>query len=103
MLLLVPPRPHPPTRGLGAPSRVGTVTQRQNIEPAGGAGLLALEPGAEAGRVEDVVAGQLLAARGHLLAADDADVVRRLELFRRRIRVTEGGREGNSERGLNGK
>jgi hypothetical protein len=60
----------------------------KDVQPAGGARLLALEPRSEAGLVEDVVARQLLGGRGqHLLPADNADVVRVGQLLRRRIGV----------------
>lgn len=58
--------------------------QPQDIHPAGGTGLLALEPWPEAAAVEDVVAGKLLAGPSspctgfsshHVLSADDADAV----------------------------
>ena len=63
----------------------------QHVHPARGAGLLPLEPGAQAGRVEDVVAGQLLAALDHLVATDDAHVVGRLEVFSCSVWVAVSG------------
>ena len=60
----------------------------KDVKPAGGAGLLSLEPGPQAGLVEDVVAGQLLGGGSkHLLAADDADVVGVGELLGSCIRI----------------
>ncbi len=87
-----------PPIGLGSqPDRLG-----EDVHSACGTGLLALEPRAQAGRVEDMVAGQLLAVSNHLLSTDDADVVSRLQLFRSGIWVPvgrEGGRDGGREGG----
>lgn len=49
--------------------------------------------------VENVVARQTLGACHHLLAADDADVVHGLQLFRRGVRVAaQGGELGGKRR-----
>lgn len=48
--------------------------------------------------VEDVVARQTLGARHHLLAADDADVVHGLQLFRRGVGVAARGGELGGKR-----
>ena len=45
----------------------------QDVHATGGTGVLALEPGPQAGRVEDVLAREELATRDHLLATDYAD------------------------------
>lgn len=47
-----------------------------------------LEPGAETGGVKDVVAGQLLRRRLHLLATDYAHVVARAKLFLSRVGIS---------------
>ena len=60
----------------------------EDVEPAGGAGLLSLEPGSEAGLVEDVIARQLLGGgRQHLFPADDANVVGIGQLLLGRVRI----------------
>ena len=72
--------------GAGGGRRRGAL---EDVGAARRAGLLALEPGAQAVLVEDVRAGQLLArvASLHLLAADDAHVVHRAQVLRRRVRI----------------
>ena len=72
--------------GPGGGRRSGAL---EDVGAARRAGLLALEPGAQAVLVEDVRAGQLLArvAGLHLLAADDANVVHRAQVLRRRVRI----------------
>ena len=65
-----------------------------DVHATRGTALLALEPRAQTALVEDVVAGQLLAAGQHLLPTDDAHVTRR-QLLRRRIRVTTTHSQGN--------
>ena len=50
--------------------------------------------------MEDVVAGKLLAGRGHLLAADDADVVARRQLFRCGVRVPDQNASESGPRGV---
>lgn len=47
----------------------------KHVHATGRTGLLALEPRLQAGRVEDVRTGQLLAARHHFFTAYDADIV----------------------------
>ena len=59
----------------------------EHVHATGWTGLLALEPGLQAGRVEDVSAWQLLAPRHHLLSTDDADVVDCLQLLDSGIRI----------------
>jgi len=60
----------------------------EHIQPAGGAGLLSLEPGSQTIPVEDVAAGQLLGGGGgHLLPADDAHVVCGGKLLSRGVRI----------------
>jgi hypothetical protein len=50
--------------------------------------LLSLEPGSEAGLVEDVIAGQLLGGRArHLFSTYDANVIRVGQLFVGGVRV----------------
>ena len=55
--------------------------------PAGGAVLLAMEPGAETAGVEDVFTRESLAALEHVLSADDADSVCRSQLLLGGIRI----------------
>ena len=59
--------------------------ESERCMPAGGAGLLALEPGAQTVCVEDVVAGQLLQTAAHLLPAHGTQIVREFC----RVRVSE--------------
>ena len=59
----------------------------QHVHPTSGAGLLSLEPGPQTRHMEDVTAGQLLAARHHLLTTDDAHVVGTVQLLTSSVRV----------------
>lgn len=53
----------------------------EHLHATRGADLLALEPGLEAGGVEDVATRKLLATSDHLLPTNDAHVVHRLQLL----------------------
>ena len=86
--------------GVGGGGRGGGARHAQHVEATGGTGLLALEPGTQTAGVEDVVAGKLLAGRGHLLAADDADVVARRQLFRCGVRVPDQNASESGPRGV---
>ena len=68
----------------------------EHIHTAGWTGLLALEPGLQTGRVEDVRAGELLAARHHLLPTDDAHVVHSLQLLYGSIWIAAGRGRGRT-------
>ncbi len=63
----------------------------EHVHATGWTSLLALEPGLQASRVEDVCAGKLLAARDHLLPTDDAHIVHSLQLLNGSIRIAAGG------------
>lgn len=67
---------------------LGTQTHAEDVHATGGARLLPLEPRLETGRVEDMVARELLAARHHLLSTDDAHVVHSFQLFYSGIWIT---------------
>ena len=64
----------------------------EDVHAASGAGLLPLEPGLQACRMEDVVTWKLLAARDHLLTADDTHIVDSLQFLNGGIRIARRGR-----------
>lgn len=57
------------------------------VHTTGWTGLLALEPRLEACRVEDMSAGELLAARDHFFTTYDANVADCLQFFNGSIRI----------------